>query len=60
MIKFYNSLKPLHLFLFATAFLLLARTVKGNFGTEMGCLLASLFTYVLALIKYVKDKKNTR
>ena len=54
MIKFYNSLKPLHLFLFATAFLLLARTVKGDFGVEMGCLFASLFTYVLALIKYTK------
>lgn len=56
MIKFYNSLKPLHLFLFATAFLLLARTVKGDFGVEMGCLFASLFTYILALVKYVRKK----
>ena len=56
LIEFYKNLKPLHLFLFATAFLLLARTTKGNLGFEMGCLFAALFLYILALSKYTKKK----
>ncbi len=56
LIEFYKSLKPLHLFLFANAFLLFARTTKENLGFEMGCLLASLFLYILALSKYMKKK----
>jgi hypothetical protein len=52
--NFYNSLKPLHLFLFATAFMLLARTSEGNFSFEIGCLFAAFFTYILALVKYFK------
>jgi hypothetical protein len=54
MIDFYKKLKPLHLFLFGTAFMLLARTAKNNFGFEMGCMFASLFLYILALLKYFK------
>jgi hypothetical protein len=54
LIEFYKNLKPLHLFLFATAFMLLARTAKENIGFEMGCLFAALFTYILALVKYLK------
>lgn len=56
MIDFYKNLKPLHLFLFGTVFMLLARTTKDNLGFEMGCLLASLLLYILALLKYVKKK----
>ncbi len=55
--NFYKDLKPLHLFLFGTALLLLARTVKNNIGIEMGCLFASLFLYILALSKYLKKKQ---
>lgn len=57
LIEFYKNMKPLHLFLFATVFLLLARTTEDNLGFEMGCLLASLFTYILALSKYLKRNK---
>lgn len=57
LIEFYKNMKPLHLFLFATVFLLLARTAEDNLGFEMGCLLASLFTYILALSKYLKRNK---
>jgi hypothetical protein len=57
LINFYKNLKPLHLFLFGTVFLLLARTSDNNLGFEMGCLFASLFTYILALSKYIKTKK---
>jgi hypothetical protein len=56
MIDFYKNLKPLHLFIFGTVFMLLARTAKNNFGFEMGCLLASLLLYILALTKYIQKK----
>jgi hypothetical protein len=52
--EYYNTLKPLHLFIFGTVFMLLARTAKENLGFEMGCLFAALFLYVLALVKYIK------
>ncbi|WP_310557174.1 hypothetical protein [Flavobacterium sp.] len=55
--EYYNNLKPLHLFLFGTALMLLARTAKENLGFEMGCLFAALFLYILALVKYVKKKE---
>lgn len=60
LISFYNSLKPLHLFIFGTVFYLLARatTDQNNLGFEIGCLSASLFTYILALVKYFKAKKK--
>jgi hypothetical protein len=58
LIEFYKSLKPLHLFLFGTAFMLLARTAKENVGFEMGCLFASLFLYILALVKYTRKNKK--
>ncbi|CAM2899687.1 hypothetical protein KU06062659_440019 [Flavobacterium psychrophilum] len=51
---YYKSLNPLHLFIFGTVFMLLARTAKDNFTFEISCLLASLILYVLALIKYLK------
>lgn len=54
LIEFYKNVKPLHLFLFATAFMLLARTAQKNLGFEMGCLFAALFLYILALVKYIK------
>jgi hypothetical protein len=54
MINFYKNLKPLHLFVFGTVFMLLARTTKENIGFEIGCLSASLVLYILALIKYLK------
>jgi len=54
LIDFYKSLKPLHLFLFGTAFLLLARTTKENIGFEIGCQFAALFTYIFDLKKYFK------
>lgn len=57
-IQFYKNLKPMHLFLFGTVFLLLARTTKDNLGFEMGSLLASLFMYILALTKYLKKEKK--
>jgi hypothetical protein len=56
LIAFYTSLKPLHLFIFGTVFMLLARTAKNNAGFEIGCLLASLFLYIFALVKYLKNK----
>lgn len=58
LIEFYKSLKPLHLFLFGTAFMLLARTAdENNIGFEIGCLFAALFLYILALMKYIKKKQ---
>ncbi|MEN9488589.1 MAG: hypothetical protein RL494_854 [Bacteroidota bacterium] len=54
LIAFYTSLKPLHLFIFGTVFMLLARTAKNNAGFEIGCLLMSLFLYILALVKYLR------
>jgi hypothetical protein len=54
MINFYKSLKPLHLFLFGTIFMLLARTANGNFAFEISCLFTSLILYILALVKYLK------
>ncbi|WP_300566072.1 hypothetical protein [Flavobacterium sp.] len=56
LVEYYKSLKPLHLFLFGTAFMLLARTSNGNAGFELGCLSGSLILYVLALMKYLKKK----
>lgn len=50
----FKGLKPLHLFLFGTAAMLLARTVKGDFVLEMGCLITALILYIFALIKYFK------
>jgi hypothetical protein len=52
--NFYKNLNPLHLFLFGTALMLLARTVKENFALEMGCMIISLILYILALLKYLK------
>ena len=52
--EYYKSLNPLHLFLFATAMMLLARTVDNNFALEIGLMFASLILYVLALVKYLK------
>jgi hypothetical protein len=57
MSDFYKNLKPLHLFIFGTVFMLLARTAKDNFTFEMGCLFASLLLYILALTKYIKKSK---
>lgn len=54
MIDFYKSLKPLHLFLFATFFMLMARTVNNNFTLEISFLFAALILYILALVKYLK------
>lgn len=54
MIDFYKNLKPLHLFLFATSFLLLARTVDNNFMVEISFLFAAFILYILALIKHLK------
>ncbi|SFA71647.1 hypothetical protein SAMN05660845_0193 [Flavobacterium swingsii] len=53
---YYKSLNPLHLFIFGTVFMLLARTTKDNFAFETGCLFATLILYVLALIKQIKKK----
>jgi hypothetical protein len=58
MSDFYKTLKPLHLFIFATVFMLLARTIKNNFALEMACMLISLVLYILALVKLYKDKKS--
>ena len=52
--EYYKSLNPLHLFIFGTVFMLLARTTKDNFAFEMGCLIASLILYIMALFKYIK------
>ena len=52
--EYYRNLNPLHLFLFATVFMLLARTVDNNFALEIGLMFASLILYVLALFKYLK------
>lgn len=52
--EYYKSLNPLHLFIFGTVFMLLARTANGNFTFEISCLFASLILYVLALFKYIK------
>ncbi len=54
MIDFYKNLKPLHLFLFATFFMLLARTVDNNFILEISFLFVALFMYIFALVKYLK------
>ena len=54
--EYYKGLNPLHLFIFGTVFMLLARTTKDNFAFEIGCLFASLVLYVLALIKQIKKK----
>lgn len=54
MIDFYKNLKPLHLFLFATVFLLLAQTVDNNFAIEISFLTVALILYILALIKVIK------
>lgn len=48
-----QNFKPLHLFLFGTSALLLARTVS-NVYLELGCYVLSLILYVLALIKFNK------
>ena len=52
--EYYKSLNPLHLFIFGTVFMLLARTSNGNFTFEISCLFASLILYILALVKYIK------
>ena len=52
--EYYKSLNPLHLFIFGTVFMLLARTAKDNFAFEISCLFASLVLYILALVKYIK------
>ena len=52
--EYYRNLNPLHLFLFATVFMLLARTVDNNFALEISLMFASLILYVLALFKYLK------
>ena len=52
--EYYNNLKPLHLFLFATAMMLFARTVDNNFALEISLMFASLILYILALVKYLK------
>lgn len=51
---YYKSLNPLHLFIFGTVFMLLARTTNNNFAFEISCLFASLILYILALVKYIK------
>jgi hypothetical protein len=51
-----QSFKPLHFFLFATSALLLARTVN-NLYLELGCYVFALVLYILALIKFNKEKK---
>jgi len=56
LLNFYKNLKPLHLFIFGTVFLLLGRTAKNNIGFELGTLFASLFLYIMALIKYSKKQ----
>lgn len=49
-----QEFKPLHLFLFATASLLAARTITNNFYLEISFLFISLILYIIALIKYIK------
>lgn len=52
--EYFNSLKPLHLFIFGTVFMLLGRTTQNNFPFEISCLFASLILYILALVRYRK------
>lgn len=53
----FQSLKPFHLFLFATVFLLLVRTSNGNVIFELVCLFIALILYIIALVKSLKQKK---
>ena len=52
--EYYKNLNPLHLFLFATVMMLLARTVENNFALEISLMFASFILYILALVKYIK------
>ena len=52
--EYFKSLKPLHLFIFGTVFMLLGRTTQNNFPFEISCLFASFFLYIFALVKYLK------
>lgn len=53
----FQSLKPFHLFLFGTVFLLLVRTSGGNVKFELACQFMSLILYVWALVKMLRKNK---